>query len=257
MPYPSTVDVGRYSGCTTNIKDWGAIGDGISDDTNAIANAINYVVSLGGGSVVFPAGTYITGTQLLYSKVHLIGSGIEATIIKLKSGTNADLLKGSINGYGATFVNISAANGTGSTGGIYNWSLQNLTLDGNKAGQSSGPSYCCRQYGFGFIIQNVRMRNGYSGGLLSDWNGGSSSGVDSMEAQIINLKIHDCNAIGFEWGIVASPICRCLIVAAPISILVLMQRLCSSQTVTVLARELVCLPAPSSSRGAMGNTQTA
>lgn len=199
-PYPSSVDPGRYTSYTANIKDFGAIGDGISDDTNAITNAINYVNSNGGGNVIFPAGTYITSTQLLYSKVHLQGAGIEATIIKLKSGSNADLLKGSINGYGATFINVAAANASGSTGGIYNWSIQHLTLDGNKAGQTSGPSYCCRQYGFGFIILNVRMRNGYSGGLLSDWNGGGSSGIDSMEAQVTNLKIHDCNAMGFEWG---------------------------------------------------------
>src|SRR5262249_33422711 len=62
------------------------------------------------------------------------------------------------------------------------------------------PSYCLRQYGFGFILLNVRMRNGYSGGILSDWNGGGNSGIDSMEAQLVNVKIHDCNGIGFEWG---------------------------------------------------------
>src|SRR5690348_13937216 len=134
MPYPSTVDVGRYTSYTANVKDWGALGDGISDDTIPIANAINAANTAGGGNVVFPPGTYITSTQLLYSKVHLSGSGIEATVLKLKSGTNADLLKGSVNGYGATFVNVAAANATGSTGGIYNWSLQHLTLDGNKAG---------------------------------------------------------------------------------------------------------------------------
>jgi Pectate lyase superfamily protein len=184
----------------TNVKDWGAIGDGINDDTIPITNAINYVNGLGGGSVRFPAGTYITSTQLLYSKIHLIGAGIEATTIKLKSATNADLLQGSANGYGATMVNVGASNGTGSTGGVYNWSVQDMTLDGNKAGQSSGTSYCMRFYGFGYIIHNIRIKNGRSGGVLSDWNGGGTAGADSMESQWTNVKIHDCGSIGLDFG---------------------------------------------------------
>jgi Pectate lyase superfamily protein len=197
MPYPSTVDPGRFTS-TINVKDWGAVGDGISDDTNAITNAINYINNNGGGSITFPAGTYITSTQLLYSKIHLIGAGIEATTIKLKSATNADLLQGSANGYGATMVNVSAANATGSTEGVYNWSVQDMTLDGNKAGQSSG--YCMRFYGFGYIIMNVRIKNGRSGGVLSDWNGGGSSSADSMESQWTNVKIHDCGNVGLDFG---------------------------------------------------------
>src|SRR5436853_2354618 len=119
MPYAPSVDPGRYTSYTANVRDFGAIGDGVSDDTNAITNVINYVNANGGGSVIFPAGTYITGKQLLYSKIHLIGAGIEATTLKLKSGTNADLLQGSANGYGGTMVNVAAANATGSVNGIY------------------------------------------------------------------------------------------------------------------------------------------
>jgi hypothetical protein len=200
MPYSPTVDLGRYSNYSANVKDWGALGDGVSDDTNAIANAIIFVSSSGGGDVFFPAGTYITRTQILYSKVHLRGAGIEASILKLKDGTNADLLQGAANGYSGAMVDIAATNATGSVNGIYNWSVQNMTLDGNRSNQTSGSSYCLCQYGFGFIIANVRMRNGRSGGLLSDWNGGVSAGIDSMEAQISNVKIHDCGGIGFEFG---------------------------------------------------------
>jgi Pectate lyase superfamily protein len=198
MPYAPTVDLGRFSSYTTNVKDFGAVGDGLTDDTNAIAAAISAASS--GGKVLFPQGTYVTKTQLLYSRVHLQGAGIETTILLLKNGTNGDLFQGSVNGYTSALVNVAATNASGSAGGIYNWSLQDITLDGNKAGQSGGPAYCLRQYGFGFILLNVRMRNGYSGGMYSDWNGGGSSGADSMEAQIVNLKIHDCNGLGLEWA---------------------------------------------------------
>jgi hypothetical protein len=185
-------------------SDFGAMGDGITDDSAAFNNAISALVNdFGGGKLLIPAGTYLIGTTIkLPSQVHLVGAGIEATVLKLKSGTNADLLQGAMAGYGGGVIcNAGAANASGSTGGIYNWSLQDLTLDGNKAGQSSGTSYCCRVYGYGYILENIRMRNGYSGGLLSDWNGGSGSpGQDNMEAQFVNVKIHDCNGIGLQIG---------------------------------------------------------
>jgi hypothetical protein len=198
MPYAPTVDPGRYNAYVANVKDFGALGDGVTDDTNAIAAAISAASS--GGNVLFPQGTYVTGTQLLYSKVHLQGAGIEATILLLKHGANSDLLRGAINGYGTTLVNINASGASGATGGIYNWSVRDMTLDGNKSNQSAGTSYCIRFYGFGFLLLNLRVRAGYSGGVLADWNGGSDSAIDSMEAQVVNVKIHDCGGIGLEWG---------------------------------------------------------
>ncbi len=178
-------------------RDMGALPDGVTDCSAAINNAINAASTrFGAGTVYFPPGTYLCkSTITLKSQVHLRGSGIEATIIKLANGVNVDLMSADTN-----LINLAAASGASDTGGIYNWSLIDLTLDGNRANQSSGTSYCLRFYGFGFIIHDVRVRNGYSGGVLSDWNGGGTSGIDSMEAQISNVKIHDCNGIGLEMG---------------------------------------------------------
>lgn len=41
-----------------SVKDFGAVGDGVANDTAAVQAAINAVVSVGGGSVYFPAGIY-------------------------------------------------------------------------------------------------------------------------------------------------------------------------------------------------------
>jgi hypothetical protein len=178
-----------------NVKQYGAAGDGSTDDTSAIAAAMSAANSAG-GTVFFPAGTYITGNQTLYSKVHLLGAGIEATIIQLKNASNADLLSASTGS-----INLSASYGSGSAGGVYNWSIQNLTLDGNKANQSSGTSWCLRVYGYGYILRDLRVRNGYSGGIQSDWNGGSTSpGQDAMEAQWSNVKVHDNAGVGIQLG---------------------------------------------------------
>jgi hypothetical protein len=177
-----------------NVLDFGAKGDGTSDDTAAITAALSAASS--GGEVYFPVGTYITTTQTLAAKVHLRGAGIEATTIKLKNSTNADLFSAQTGS-----INLSAAFGAGSAGSLYNFGIYDMTLDGNKANQSSGTSYPLRFYGYGYILQNLRVKNGRSGGILSDWNGGSNSpGQDSMEAQWSNIKVHDCGGIGIQVG---------------------------------------------------------
>ncbi len=56
---------------TYNVRQYGAAGDGITLDTKAIQDAINAASSDGGGTVLFPAGTYLSGTIRLLSNVKL------------------------------------------------------------------------------------------------------------------------------------------------------------------------------------------
>lgn len=56
---------------SVNIKDFGAVADGKTLNTEAINNAINDVNSKGGGKVVIPAGLWITGPIELKSNVNL------------------------------------------------------------------------------------------------------------------------------------------------------------------------------------------
>jgi hypothetical protein len=183
-----------------NVKDYGALGDGATDDSAAIQAADTAAVS-SGGVVFFPAATYIATALTLDSKTHWVGSGIESTIIKLKnsSATTAALIST------ANFTTLaSGGGGLGpgtSTGGAYNFSIRDLTLDGNKANNGSNTVPMLRIYGYGFILQNLRVRNGNNDGLYSEWTSTAGSpGQDSMEAQLINIKVHDCGNHNVNWN---------------------------------------------------------
>jgi hypothetical protein len=95
-----------------SVKDFGAVGDGVTNDTAAIQAAIN---ACAGKTVYFPDGTYIVDSQItLISNTHLKGEGI-TSILKLATRTWS-----SING--------CLFNGTLRS----NIEIESLTFDGNK-----------------------------------------------------------------------------------------------------------------------------
>ena len=69
-------------GAAVNVKDFGAVGDGVTDDTVAIQAALNSTTSL----IIFPAGSYlITSSVTILSNKHLRGDGIGVTSIIVDS----------------------------------------------------------------------------------------------------------------------------------------------------------------------------
>lgn len=92
MPIKFFSRASRLSDIPTNVKDYGAKGDGITDDSKAIQNAINYAYSLGGGTVLIPDGTYlIKNNIMLRNNVNLLGFK-GSSIIKIDDtfkGTNS------------------------------------------------------------------------------------------------------------------------------------------------------------------------
>ncbi|KAK0458522.1 pectate lyase superfamily protein-domain-containing protein [Desarmillaria tabescens] len=80
---PFNPDPGSYQ-VFRNVKDFGAVGDGQNDDTEAINNAISFGGRCGGGEcisstttraiVYFPAGTYLVSESIIaYYATQLIG----------------------------------------------------------------------------------------------------------------------------------------------------------------------------------------
>ncbi|MBN2357624.1 glycoside hydrolase family 28 protein [candidate division KSB1 bacterium] len=68
MPEP---DIPRFPARSFDIRDFGAVGDGKTLNTDAIARTIEACVQAGGGRVVAPAGTWLTGPIYLHSNIEL------------------------------------------------------------------------------------------------------------------------------------------------------------------------------------------
>lgn len=129
------------------VKDYGAVGNGIANDTPAfiLALAANYLVYV-------PAGTYRVNTVTLASYRRLVGDGQGATIIKAIDGAVLDKLITIPNtASGVTFVGI--------------------TFDGNRnnEGMLNGTSALCNVSGRKVKFSDCEMTGGtYYGAFVGD-----------------------------------------------------------------------------------------
>jgi hypothetical protein len=122
-----------------SVKDFGAVGDGVTDDTASIQAAINAKAG-SGGTILFPSGTYkITSTLTWYNTVSadkpgitIVGEGRNSTILKSYisngplldvRGTKSFASGGSgssfFNGGGIYGIKFDGANATGTSDAIY------------------------------------------------------------------------------------------------------------------------------------------
>ena len=78
---------------TISVKDFGAVGDGTTNDTTAILNAITYIGSIGGGTVYFPNGRYVI-KGLIYNTNYISTPGVTLRGEKMPClSSNADRLE--------------------------------------------------------------------------------------------------------------------------------------------------------------------
>jgi len=170
-----------------NLKDYCKI-DGISDDSTNFTNA--YAIAAAQGMGLFhPGGTLVKGNDTLVSTVPIVGiPGV--SIIKLKNGANTDLFNGQTN-----LINFSAAKQTGVNGTLHHFGFIGITLDGNKGNQTTG-GWGIRCYAYAYLLRDIVIRNCYSGGIQSDWNGPgpnlAGGSIDNYESRWENVVIHDC-----------------------------------------------------------------
>lgn len=105
------VTYSMIDGAVANVLDYGAVGDGVADDTAAIVAAVTYVKT-NGGVLYFPPGIYLTeaiqtggGTK----PWAMVGAGKDLTIIKAKTGAGS-LINGSASSVGYTIKGFTVNN---------------------------------------------------------------------------------------------------------------------------------------------------
>jgi hypothetical protein len=214
---------------TVSVKDFGATGDGVTDDTAAIQAAIAYAATYAtavGQAVYFPRGDYLYSSLTISAgNVHLVGDG-DARLIK--SGTTGDGLTikstgARIYGNKVTGLVFASAN-TGVSGRlIYCENVGQITIKDivitsfPAAGYRGVEFYKASQTVFGAAIQNCVERGFYARdcvdvtavpGSRSDSNGSHGWEFDTCSGvYFTDVTAYWNNGNGFRLvGTIVSPI---------------------------------------------------
>jgi hypothetical protein len=117
------------NGAPYNVNDYGAVGNGVADDTAAINAAISAANTAGGGVVYVPQGTYLIGVYTYTGVVGAAGILLRDNVHLVIDGTLK--VKNSAYGAGAFYGAVRSLDV-----GISNASITGVgTIDGNKANQ--------------------------------------------------------------------------------------------------------------------------
>src|SRR6516162_9608562 len=123
-----------------NVKDFGAAGDGVTDDTNAIQSAANNGAATGKG-VFFPPGTYLHYSSLTFNGIQVNGSG-PSSYLNAGSNTNCAVV--------LTGQNVS----------LSNLLISTASLTGGSSTANSLSVGVLIQYASPFTLSNVVLVNG-------------------------------------------------------------------------------------------------
>lgn len=141
-----------------NVKNFGAKGDGVADDTQAIKDAINYASTFNGNNsirrksiIYFPNGTYLVSESIVFEWYTIIrGENEKLTIIKAKDNSLLEQIL--------------------DTRGSMNAGLENIKLDGNRINNGSKNGILLQgteQYkSISFTINTVSVDNCLETGFL-------------------------------------------------------------------------------------------
>ncbi len=184
-----------------NVKDYGAAGDGATDDTTAIQAAIDEATTRGSGNgtvVFFPAGTYMASQLVVKRNALLSCSSFRSVILKQISGSNKDFI------ISENFSSLTGSNKFAPTDPeVPTWfGLKDLIIDGNKANQNNGN--CVSFYGSQFLLLGTLwVRDAKENCIYTEGPEqalGTLEGFDSFEGMYADDVICEGNGVyGWEF----------------------------------------------------------
>jgi hypothetical protein len=154
-----------------SVKDFGAVGDGVANDTVAIQAAVNATPS--NGTLFFPPGTYRGYILLLRSDICILGAGSAATTIKLPNNTANITVPKEGGGTTSGLPNVIEVGecALGNQANSYqNVSIKDITVDGNYT-NNAAPTEDVFGHGIiatktsNLVISNVVAKNCYVTGI--------------------------------------------------------------------------------------------
>jgi pectate lyase-like protein len=84
-PFGAT-SLDEAAGFGVDVRQLGALGDGVADDSAAFQAAFDAAHAQGGGVVFVPAGTYLVANLRLYGRTQIVGEGV-ASLLRAKPST--------------------------------------------------------------------------------------------------------------------------------------------------------------------------
>ena len=164
-----------------NVKNFGATGDGITNDTVAINNALSYLKNNGRGTLFFPAGTYLFTPPLKIDVAHIYikGSGSGSSVLLANSATGNIIEIGASPAFvGSGIENIQIActedriSGYAITiNGCEKYFIKNVLLFRYNDKQTGDGIYFGDTSGIGFINQcDMEFKGNFNGIVISGSN---------------------------------------------------------------------------------------
>jgi hypothetical protein len=167
---PGNSTASDKEGQVFDAKAYGAVGDGVTDDTAAFASVVAAATTVR-GTVQIPAGTYLATLAVTKGGITIQGAGKEATIIKAP--------------------NTAAASATGRVvvvAGSDHTTIKDLTIDGNKSARSGKKpiEYSLLSYrSSDCVVENIRVINSEQIGI----------GLSTSK----KAKVSKCDVDGSGW----------------------------------------------------------
>ncbi|WP_179400668.1 glycosyl hydrolase family 28-related protein [Burkholderia guangdongensis] len=155
------------------VKDFGAVGDGVTDDTVSIQAALDHVTSIGGGEVFFPEGTYMVMAPVA-NYLWLTKASNRMNYAALMVGSNTK-----VSGAGATSIIrlIGTLPSPGTTDGRGDYATTHIMINKNAAG----------------LPQHIVDRDIIVCGLKFDGNRTQQSGEGVSFCGVENFLITECD----------------------------------------------------------------
>ncbi|HBY3954630.1 TPA: hypothetical protein MIT52_08335 [Klebsiella quasipneumoniae] len=201
LPYAGAVPRTQHSknADTLSVKDFGALCDGVTSDSDAVNAAILAAHTIGVGEVHFSGVMAISTPIYARSGVTLVGDGQKTSVIKTLPDFTGNIYET------FDFATVQAAQLTNASNGCPScYGIENCTIDGyNFSGApTASTGYGVRLYGSQLRLNNLLIGRCANIGLYTELStvadGSSFNAItDTKFSKIQNIEVLECGYEGF------------------------------------------------------------